>query len=185
MGNQILDIVTRRATPDDAAAACALVRASIEHGCVADHKQRPELLQAWLGNKNLQTVLGWFSSASNFAVVAEQVTGGQEDAAERALVGMALLTQAGKLALFYVQPDILRSGVGNALLAAVEAQARTWNIGKLHMHSPTSASGFFERHAYINAGRDKACFGLECDFLWKKLDAVEPPSGKRFCNCNS
>jgi len=185
MGNQILDIVTRRATPDDAAAACALVRASIEQGCVADHKQRPELLQAWLGNKNLQTVLGWFSSSSNYAVVAEQVTDGQGNAPARTLVGMALLTQAGKLALFYVQPDILRSGVGNAMLTAVEAQARTWNIGKLHMHCPTSASGFFERHAYINAGKDKACYGLECDFLWKQLDAVEPPARKRFCNCSN
>jgi hypothetical protein len=51
-----------------------------------------------------------------------------------------------------------------------------WDIGKLHMHSPASSSGFFERLGYVNAGKDKACFGLECDFLWKQLDAAEPPA---------
>ena len=176
MGMQICGIDIRQATPDDATAACSLLRRSIEQGCAADHGQRPEVLQAWLGNKTTQNVLSWFASPSNYAAVAEQA--GQ-------VVGMALLTQAGKLALCYVQPDTLRSGIGSALLAAVEARARAWNISKLHMHSPASASAFFERHGYVNAGKDKACFGLECDFLWKQLDAVEPPARKRFCNCSS
>jgi len=176
MSNQICGIDIRQATPDDATAACTLLRRSIEEACVADHGQRPEVLQAWLGNKNTQTVLAWFASASNYAILAER---------DGQIAGMALLTQAGKLALCYVQPDILRSGIGSALLAAVEARAREWNISKLHMHSPTSASGFFERHGYVNAGKDKACFGLECDFLWKQLDAVEPPARKRFCNCSN
>jgi len=176
MGIQICDIDIRQATPDDATAACALLRHSIEQGCAADHGQRPELLQAWLGNKTPQNVSTWFSSPSNYAVVAEQA--GQ-------IVGMALLTPAGKLALCYVQPGLLRSGIGSALLAAVETRARAWNISKLHMHSPGSASAFFERHGYVNAGKDKACFGLECDFLWKQLDAVQAPAGKRFCNCSN
>ena len=175
MGIQICGIEIRQATPDDATATCALLRRSIEQGCVTDHAQRPEVLHAWLGNKTTQNVLTWFASPSNYAVVAEH---------EGQVVGVALLTQAGKLALCYVQPDTLRSGIGSALLGAVEAQARTWNISKLHMHSPASASAFFERHGYINAGMDKACYGLECNFLWKQLDAVEPPAGKRFCNCN-
>ena len=37
-----MGIEIRQATPDDAPAACALLRRSIEHGCVADHAQRPE-----------------------------------------------------------------------------------------------------------------------------------------------
>jgi GNAT superfamily N-acetyltransferase len=176
MGIQICGIDIRQATPDDATAACALLRRSIEQGCAADHGQRPQVLEAWLSNKTTQNVLSWCASPSNYVVVAEQA--GQ-------LAGMALLNQAGKLALCYVQPDLLRSGIGSALLTAVEAQARTWNISKLHMHSPASASGFFERHGYVNAGKDKACFGLECDFLWKQLDAVEPPARKRFCNCSN
>lgn len=177
-----MGIEIRQATPNDAPAACALLRRSIEHGCVADHGQRPEILEAWLGNKTPQNVVTWFSSPSNFAVVAERSAGAAGEDAE--LVGLALLNQAGRLALCYVQPDALRSGIGRALLAAVEAQARAWHIGKLHMHSPASASVFFERHGYVNAGKDRSCFGLECDFLWKQLDAAEPPAKKRFCNCS-
>jgi putative acetyltransferase len=175
-----MGIEIRQATPDDAAAACALLRQSIERGCVADHGQRQDVLQAWLGNKTTQNVLAWFSSPSNYAVVAERDVIG---AAGRELVGLALLTQAGKLALCYVLPELVRGGIGRDLIEAVEARARAWNISKLYMHSPASASPFFERQGYVNAGKDKACFGLECDFLWKQLDAVEPPARKRFCNC--
>ena len=178
-----MGIQIRQATPDDASAACALLRRSIEHGCVADHGQRPEILQAWLGNKTPQNVAAWFGSPSNYAVVAARRADGAGDTASE-LVGLALLNQAGRVALCYVLPDVLRSGIGRELLAAIEAQARAWNIGKLHMHSPASASAFFERHGYVNAGKDRACFGLECDFLWKQLGAVEPSAGKRFCNCS-
>lgn len=169
----------RQATPNDAPAACALLRRSIEHGCIAEHAKRPEILQAWLGNKTPNNVATWFASPTNFAVVAQRP--GEK---EGALVGLALLNQAGRLALCYVDPDYLRHGVGQELLAAIEQQARAWNISKVHMHSPASASAFFERLGYVNAGKDKSCFGLECDFLWKPLDAIEAPARKRFCNCN-
>jgi len=174
-----MGIEIRQATPNDAPAACRLLRRSIEEGCALDHGGRPEVLQAWLGNKTTDNVLGWLSSASNHVVVAER------DGAEgRELIGLALVNQAGKVALCYVQPGLLRGGVGRALVGALETQARAWNIRKLHMHSPASASGFFERLGYVNVGKDKACFGLECDFLWKQLDAEAVPAGKRYCNCS-
>jgi putative acetyltransferase len=169
-----MGIDIRQATPGDAQEACALLRRSIEEGCVADHARREEVLQPWLSNKTPQTVATWLSSPSNYAVVAVH---------DQQLAGLALLTQGGKLALCYVMPGQLRSGIGSAMMRAVEAQARCWDIGKLHMHSPASSSGFFERLGYVNAGKDKACFGMECDFLWKKLDAVEPPASKRYCSC--
>jgi len=169
-------IEIRKAVPDDATAACNLLRRSIEEGCRADHQDQPGVLGAWLGNKTPANVVTWFSSPTNYAVVAES---------EGELVGLTLLTQAGKVALCYVLPDALRCGVGRALIEAVEQQARDWNISKLHLHSPVGASTFFERHGYINAGKEKACFGLECDLLWKRLDgACDPAARKRFCNCN-
>lgn len=168
----------RKAVPDDAPAACSLLRRSIEQGCGADHGGRPEILAAWLGNKTPENVSAWFVSPTNHALVAER-------AGE--IAGLALLTQAGKLALCYVQPDALRAGVGRALLAALEQQACAWNIRRLSLHSPASASVFFERHGYANAGKDKSCFGLECDLLWKQLDAPtcdsDAAARKRFCNC--
>lgn len=170
----------RKALPGDAPAACALLRRSIEIGCKADHQDQPAVLEAWLGNKTVANVATWFSSPSNHALVAER---------DGELLGLCLLTQAGKLALCYVSPDALRSGVGRALIAAAEEQARSWSINKLHLHSPAGASAFFERQGYVNAGKDKTCWGLECDLLWKPLDgACDTGPGaaarKRFCNCN-
>jgi putative acetyltransferase len=175
-----MGIEIRRATLTDASAACALLRLSIERACAADHGHRPDILQAWLGNKTAQNVAAWFESKTNHAVVAERHTSNGEPE----LVGLALLNQAGRLALCYVHPALLRQGIGTSLLTSLERQARAWDIAKLHMHSPASASPFFERHGYVNAGKDKACFGLECDFLWKTLDATEPPACKRFCSCS-
>jgi hypothetical protein len=41
----------RDATPDDADAACDVLRRSISKLCVADHGNDPAILNAWLGNK--------------------------------------------------------------------------------------------------------------------------------------
>jgi GNAT superfamily N-acetyltransferase len=171
----------RTAVPDDAFASCGLLRRSIEECCAPDHRQQPAILDIWLGNKTPQTIAAWFSSPSNCTLVAER---------DGELVGLVLLTQAGKLALCYVLPDALRSGIGSALLAAAEQQARAWNISKLHLHSPASASGFFARHGYTSAGQEKSCFGLDCDLMWKLLnaDALAPAASqprKRFCNCSA
>ena len=169
-------IQIRRALPDDAPAACNLLRRSIEEGCRDEHRDQPAVLDAWLANKTPATVLGWFSSPTNCALIAES---------EGQLVGLALLTQAGKVALCYVLPDALRCGVGRALLTELETQARAWNIAKLFLHSPSGASTFFERHGYMNAGKERACFGLDCDLLWKRLDgACDANSSKRFCHCS-
>lgn len=174
----VMGIDIRKAAPFDAASACSLLRRSIEQGCEADYRGRPAILDAWLGNKTLENVAAWFASATNFAIVAER---------DGQLLGMALLTQAGKLALCYVQPEAVRSGVGSAMLAAVEQQARAWEIRKLHLHSPASAAPFFARHGYTDAGLEKACFGLECHLMWKMLDAdpaALDSARKRFCNCS-
>jgi GNAT superfamily N-acetyltransferase len=101
-------------------------------------------------------------------------------------VGVALITQAGKLSLCYVLPEAQRHGVGKALLDGAEAKAREWGVGVLRLHSTTTGSGCYARNGYVNAGKDKTCYGLECDVFWKKLDA-EPgaasAAGKRFCSC--
>ena len=173
-----MGIDIRKAALADAVSACTLLRRSIELGCAADHRDRPGLLDTWLGNKTPEQVGAWFASPTNYAIVAEQ---------DGKLLGLALLTQAGKVPLCYVDPDTLRAGVGRALLAALEAQARTWNIRKLHLHSPHSAAPFFEYLGYTNAGLEKSCFGMESNLLWKALDidpAVAAKQGKRFCNCS-
>ena len=170
-----MGIQIRQAAPEDADAACRVLCRSITECCIQDHQHQQDTLNAWLGNKTPAIVGGWFSTPSNFPLVAE---------CEGELVGVALLTQAGKLALCYVLPEVQGQGVGKALVEGLEAQARVWGISKLRLHSTLTASEFFARRGYLHAGKERSCFGLECDFLWKKLD--EPPesgSRKRFCNC--
>jgi GNAT superfamily N-acetyltransferase len=178
LGMKFMGIDIRKAVPNDAVSACTLLRRSIEEVCAPDHRGRPDILDAWLANKTPETIAGWFASPTHYAIVAER---------DGQLLGLALLTQAGKLALCYVEPGALRIGVGRALLAAVEEQARAWSIRKLHLHSPESCATFYERHGYANAGLEKSCFGLECNLMWKQLDAPgqdTSASRKRFCNCS-
>lgn len=173
-----MGIMIRPAVVSDAAAACGVLRRSITECCVRDHRNDPVILDAWLGNKTPQNVASWLVSPSNYTLVAER---------DGEVVGVALLTQAGKLSLCYVLPEALHTGAGKALLAGVEAQARVWGISVLRVHGTGSAHDFFARHGYCNAGKEKSCYGVECDFFWKKLDAEPAQAGaprKRFCNCS-
>lgn len=168
-----MDIQIRTATPEDAIAACAVLRRSIQECCAEDHQNNREILDTWLGNKTPQNVAVWLACPTNYTLVAER---------DGALVGVALLTQAGKLSLCYVLPEAQHSGFGKALLDGIEAKARDWGIGVLKLHSTVGARDFYARNGYLNAGKEKTCYGLECDFFWKQLDA-DGAAGKRFCNC--
>ena len=174
-----MGIEIRIAVPEDAAAACAVLRRSITECCVQDHGDKPEVLQAWLGNKTPDNVAGWFTTPSNFALVAER---------DGVIVGVSLLTQAGKLSLCYLLPEALHQGMGKAMLHAVEARARAWEISILKLHSTASARDFYARNGYIQAGKEKSCYGVECDFFWKQLNVAQTPDAaprKRFCNCTA
>lgn len=177
-----MSFTIRPAVPDDAFAACAVLRRSITECCVMDHRGDAAVLANWLGNKTPQNVASWFSAATNFSLVAEQ--GGE-------VVGVCLLTQAGKLSLCYVLPEFLHTGIGKAMLLGAEDQALCWGISTLRLHSTSSARDFYARNGYYYAGKEKSCYGVECDFFWKKLDAERLPQAdgagarKKFCNCAS
>lgn len=173
-----MGIVIRTATPEDASAACDVLCRSIVECCTQDHCNDRTLLDAWLGNKNPKTVAGWFASPTNCSLVAEL---------DGKLIGVGLVTQAGKLSLCYVVPEALHIGAGKALLQALEQQARAWGVSTIRLHSTSAASAFYARNGYIHGGREKSCFGLECDFFWKKLDEEQPSSTarKRFCSCGA
>lgn len=174
-----MEFEIRPAVATDAVDACGVLRRSITECCVADHANVPTVLQSWLGNKTPENVASWIASPSNHALVALQ---------NGVLVGIALVTQAGKLSLCYLVPEARHAGIGKAMLQGVEAQARAWDISVLRLHSTASASDFFARNGYILAGKEKSCYGVECDFYWKKLkvdDGESASTGKRFCPCNA
>ncbi len=173
----VVDI--RLAGPEDAADACRVLRRSITECCKPDHRDDPAVLHSWLGNKTPDNVASWIASPSNCMLVAVR---------DGALVGVSLLTQAGKLSLCYLVPEAQHAGLGKAMLDGLEAQARTWGISVLRMHGTATARAFFIRNGYIVAGKERSCYGVECDFLWKKLDAPETADANqtaRFCNCSA
>ena len=169
----------RLAQPDDASAACRVLRRSITECCAQDHHDRADVLQAWLGNKTPDNIASWIASPSNYMLVALR---------DGELVGVSLLTQAGKLSLCYLVPEALHAGLGKAMLARLEAQAGSWGVTVLRLHSTATARDFFARNGYVLAGKEKSCYGLECDFFWKKLNAPASDGATqsaRFCNCSA
>lgn len=173
-----MEITIRTAAPGDASTACDVLRRSIVECCAEDHGNDRAVLDAWLGNKNPQTVAGWFASPTNCSLVAEM---------DGKVVGVGLVTQAGKLSLCYVLPEALHLGAGKALLHGLEQQARQWGVTTIKVNSTVTAHDFYARNGYVHDGRERSCFGLECDFFWKKLDQSQPtdPAKKRFCGCSS
>gem|GEM_PF-4699726 len=54
----------------------------------------------------------------------------------------------------------MRSGVGQALLRAVEAQARDCQIPSLKLESSLTARHFYERPGFVATGDSNAHFGV-------------------------
>ena len=174
-------LTTRAAVAADAEAVCTVLRQAILETCVDEHRHDQVILDAWLGNKHPAQIAAWMAAPANFMVVAEAA----EDGVTR-VVGVALINQAGKLALCHVLPQAQRRGVGKALLDAAEAQARRWGVSTVRIHGTVNSQAFYAQFGYLNAGKDKTCYGVECDLLWKQLDALPGAAAgsKRFCSCN-
>ncbi|MES2741799.1 MAG: GNAT family N-acetyltransferase [Pseudomonadota bacterium] len=180
-----MSVEIRIATSADAVAACAVLRRSITECCLPDHRNDPAILDAWLGNKTAPMVAGWFASSTNYCLVA--LDGEQ-------IVGVALLTRAGKICLCYLLPESQGRGIGRALLQRMELQASAWDIKTLQLHSTVSAERFYARQGYLRSGMVKASYGADALLCWKDLGASAggdsaaagaDPRRKRFCKCNS
>jgi GNAT superfamily N-acetyltransferase len=173
-----MSLEIRIAASDDAFAACNVLRRSITECCVLDHKNDQDILGAWLGNKTPQTVASWFASPTNYALVA--LKDGQ-------VIGVSLLTGAGKVALCYLLPEARGMGVGKALLANMEETACNWGVKALQLHSTATGEAFFASQGFVRSGHVRSPYGVDTIFCWKQLtsDATPDIAGrKRFCTCN-
>ena len=152
-------VSVRRAVPEDAAPAIAVVRESITRLCVADHQNEPIALEPWLRNKTPETFVRWVESADNHVIVAEL---------DSAIAGVASLRGSGEIQLFYVAPDRQRRGIGAALLVALEAQASASGLDKLVLNSTVGARSFYERNGFIPSGAPVPGFGTSLCFPYQK-----------------
>jgi GNAT superfamily N-acetyltransferase len=152
-------VSVRRAAPEDAEIAIAVVRESIMRLCVADHENDPSALEPWLRNKTADSFVRWVASGDNHMVVAEL---------DGAIGGVASLRTSGEIQLCYVAPDRQRTGLGTALLVALEAAARARRIPKLVLESTVGARAFYEHNGYVASGRPLPGFGRSLCFPYEK-----------------
>jgi GNAT superfamily N-acetyltransferase len=163
----------RIAQPGDAAAACDVLRRSILQCCVDDHRNDETILGHWLGNKTPENVATWFQSPANLSLVA--VAGSD-------VIGVAILTRAGKICLLYLCPDARFAGTGKALLQAIETHAAKNGVRSLQVASTITAQSFYTRNGFVVTGTTTSAFGSEAVAMSKKLDTAGYPR-KGTCGC--
>jgi GNAT superfamily N-acetyltransferase len=162
--------VVRPALPEDALAAVEMLRDSITKLCVLDHHNEPATLERWLRNKTPEQFWQWLENPDIYVVIAE---------VDARIVGVAASHTSGEVRLCYVQPGLERTGIGRALLAALEAQARYWGSSELHLVSTATARPFYEHRGYVQSGESLPCFGLPGYPYVKNLTASSFPVQRR------
>jgi GNAT superfamily N-acetyltransferase len=141
----------RPARPEEAAAICAVVRASIIELCFEDHRGDPAILGAWLANKTPDNVVRWLANPVNLNLVAAE--------GDRVLAA-GCVTTGGEIVLNYVSPTARFAGVSSALLAAMEDAARAHGASVCNLDSTTTAHRFYGGRGFSDRAPPVTKFGL-------------------------
>jgi GNAT superfamily N-acetyltransferase len=158
-------VAIRDAVPEDAAAACHVLRESISQLCIADHGNDPVILNAWLANKTPEIVAGWTRQEGNSLLVAVEGD---------AVLAVGAVTDAGEIRLNYVAPDARFRGVSRALLRALEARAAERGNRRCTLTSTETAHRFYQSAGYIDDGAPTRKFGTAGGYPMSKDIVAEP-----------
>jgi GNAT superfamily N-acetyltransferase len=145
----------RDATPDDAVAACDVLRRSISKLCVADHGNDPAILAAWLRNKTPEIVAGWATHPGNSLLVAVE---------GNAILAVGSVTDSGEITANYVSPDARFRGVSCALIHAMEARAMERGNTICNLTSTETAHRFYRSCGYVDNGPPAGKFGMRASY---------------------
>jgi GNAT superfamily N-acetyltransferase len=152
----------RDAAPDDAEAACAVLRASIIELCAADHNNDPVLLERWLANKQPEIVKGWIAQPNRSVLVAVE---------DDTILAVGSVNDAGEITLNYVSPRARFRGVSRALLAALEARAAVRGNTLCRLHSTETAHRFYLANGYVDVGEPIRKFGMNSGYpMSRRID---------------
>jgi GNAT superfamily N-acetyltransferase len=155
----------RDAVPEDAAAACQVMRRSIAELCVADHRNDPEILQRWLSDKRPEIFVSWIRPGNSLLVSVE---GDQ-------IIAVGCVTDVGEITLNYVLPDVRFRGVNSAMLGALEDRARGRGLRLCTLTSTESARRFYLARGYSEAGPADGKFGTSSGYPMSRRLAVRYP----------
>ncbi|MDO9060733.1 MAG: GNAT family N-acetyltransferase [Bradyrhizobium sp.] len=154
----------RDATPDDAVAACDVLRRSICELCIADHGNDPAILASWLRNKTPEIVASWATYPGNSLLVA--VDGD-------AILAVGSVTDAGEITSNYVSPDARFRGVSRALMHALEARAMERGNTTCTLTSTETAHRFYLSCGYVDSGPPVGKFGIRASYPMSRRIVAE------------
>ncbi|MFW5331351.1 GNAT family N-acetyltransferase [Hydrogenophaga sp. ZJX-1] len=157
-----MNIKVRPATADDAADVCRVIRKSILECCYEDHRGDVKVIQGWLSNKTHEVLRRFILAPDAFSVIAS---------VDKATVGFGLASGTGEVALCYVAPSVRFTGVGKALLAAIEDHAVRSGVEALRLKSTRTAKAFYLRNGFVPEGSPVFAFGIEGLPMRKGLSA--------------
>jgi GNAT superfamily N-acetyltransferase len=140
---KLMKLQVRPATEGDATAACDVIRSSILECCGEDHRGDAAVLEEWLRNKTPEFVRRVILAPTAFSFVATL---------DRETVGFASAVKNGVVTLCYVAPVVRFTGVGKALLAAIEDRSAREGVASLSLESTRTARSFYARNGFIPEG---------------------------------
>lgn len=130
-------VAVRRYRPEDLQAIMDVRRSSIRGVAARDHT--PAQIEAWaLQSQDVETQGRRFGELTLTWVALD----------DGVLAGFINLASDGYLDCLYVHADCQRRRVASALLTALEAEARTQGLPRLHSEVSLTARPFFERHGF-------------------------------------
>jgi GNAT superfamily N-acetyltransferase len=154
----------RDAVPEDAPAACRVMRRSITELCIADHRNDPDILARWLSNKTPKVFLSWLARPDNSLLVAVE---------DGRILGVGGVTDAGEINLNYVSPDARFRGVSRTMLSALEARAVERGNVCCTLASTETARHFYRAAGYTEVGLPSGKFGTESGYPMSKALAPQ------------
>ena len=120
-----------------------MLRDSIAILCVADHQNKPDLLDPWLANKTIDTYQFWLNNPDRMLKLAWR---------DGVIAGLSLASTAGEILLNYVAPDARLCGVSSKLLASLEESLVRLGQDKLSLVSTQTAHRFYLSRGWQDAG---------------------------------
>jgi putative acetyltransferase len=158
----------RAARPDDAPAIHAVHARAIRS--TAGHYTHDER-EAWVGGRTPASYLAAISG--RHVVVAET-----DDTPPRLLGFGQLLAPEGLIEAVYVDPDAARRGIGAALVAALEREARACGARTLALDASLNSVPFYRALGFTAAAAAQHPLApgvsLRCMVMSKPLTAAEP-----------
>jgi GNAT superfamily N-acetyltransferase len=153
----------RNAVPEDAPAACHVMRRSIAELCTADHNNDPAILQRWLSNKTPEVFRSWIKPENSLLVAVD----------DNNILAVGCVSSAGRITLNYVSPDARFRGASSALLAALERCAIEGGNTSCTLDSTKTARRFYLARGYAEEGPVGGKFGTAGGYPMSKRLTVQ------------